>query len=81
MHPQNPVNYHRDKIYQQLGFGDFLSIGDFEGAPYYHAGVCDYATYDKILDLLRTDEARSSSLTSRCKITAATTMAPFPPKS
>lgn len=57
MHPQNPVNYHRDKIYQQLGFGDFLSIGDFEGAPYYHAGVCDYATYDKILDLLRTDEA------------------------
>ena len=57
MHPQNPVNYHRDKIYQQLGFGDFLSIGDFEGTPYYHAGVCDYATYDKILDLLRTDEA------------------------
>ncbi|MFQ7392591.1 MAG: sulfatase-like hydrolase/transferase [Collinsella aerofaciens] len=57
MHPQNPVNYHRDKIYQQLGFGDFLSIGDFEGAPCYHAGVCDYATYDKILDLLRTDEA------------------------
>lgn len=57
MHPQNPVNYHRDKIYQQLGFGDFLSIADFEGAPYYHAGVCDYATYDKILDLLRTDEA------------------------
>ena len=57
MHPQNPVNYHRDKIYQQLGFGDFLSIDDFEGAPYYHAGVCDYATYDKILDLLRTDDA------------------------
>ena len=57
MHPQNPVNYHRDKIYQQLGFGDFLSIGDFEGAPCYHAGVCDYATYDKILDLLRTDDA------------------------
>ena len=56
MHPQNPVNYHRDKIYQQLGFGDFLSIADFEGAPYYHAGVCDYATYDKILDLLRTDD-------------------------
>lgn len=57
MHPQNPVNYHRDKIYQQLGFGDFLSIADFEGAPYYHAGVCDYATYDKILDLLRADDA------------------------
>lgn len=57
MHPQNPVNYHRDKIYQQLGFGDFLSIDDFGDAPYYHAGVCDYVTYDKILELLRTNEA------------------------
>lgn len=57
MHPQNPVNYHRDKIYQQLGFGDFLSIDDFGDAPYYHYGVCDYVTYDKILELLRTNEA------------------------
>lgn len=56
MHPQNPVNYHRDKIYQQLGFGEFLSIDDFGDAPYYHNGVCDYVTYDKILELLRTDE-------------------------
>lgn len=56
MHPQNPVNYHRDKIYQQLGFGEFLSIDDFGDAPFYHNGVCDYVTYDKILELLRTDE-------------------------
>ena len=56
MHPQNPVNYHRDKIYQQLGFGEFLSIYDFGDAPYYHNGVCYYVTYDKILELLRTDE-------------------------
>ena len=56
MHPQNPVNYHRDKIYQQLGFGEFLSIDGFGDAPYYHNGVCDYVTYDKILELLRTDE-------------------------
>lgn len=56
MHPQNPVNYHRDKIYQQLGFGELLSIDDFGDAPYYHNGVCDYVTYDKILELLRTDE-------------------------
>ena len=109
MHPQNPVNYHRDKIYQQLGFGDFLSIGDFEGAPCYHAGVCDYATYDKILDLLRTDEAPqfifdvtmqnhggydygtvpAEELTNYwvegasegANSLAATTMAPFPPRS
>lgn len=56
MHPQNPVNYHRDKIYQQLGFGDFLSIDDFGDVPCYHNGVCDYVTYDKILELLRTNE-------------------------
>ena len=69
------------KIYQQLGFGDFLSIGDFEGAPYYHAGVCDYATYDKILDLLRTDEAPQFIFDVTMQNHAATTMAPFPPKS
>ena len=57
MHPQNPINYHRDKIYQQLGFGDFLSIEDFEGAPGYHAGVTDRATYDKILELLASNES------------------------
>ena len=55
MHPQNPVNYRRDQVYRQLGFDEFLSINDFEGAPSYHAGVTDRATYDKILDLLRSD--------------------------
>ena len=57
MHPQNAINYHRDQIYRQLGFGDFLSIEDFEGAPGYHAGVTDRSTYDKILDLLRQDSS------------------------
>lgn len=55
MHPQNPVNYHRDQVYRQFGFKKFLSIDDFKDAPTYHSGATDRATYDKILDLLRND--------------------------
>lgn len=57
MHPQNPVNYHRDQIYKQLGFGDFLSADDFPDGPWYHAGASDRATFDKILELLASNDA------------------------
>lgn len=57
MHPENPVNWKRSTAYEQLGFDSFLSIGDFEGAPWYHSGVTDGATYDKILELLEQDAA------------------------
>lgn len=57
MHPENPVNWKRSTAYEQLGFDGFLSIGDFEGAPWYHSGVTDAATYDKILELLMQDAA------------------------
>lgn len=57
MHPQNPINYHRDQVYKQLGFGKFLSADDFADAPWYHAGATDRATFDKILDLLSSDSA------------------------
>ena len=56
MHPQDPVNWKRSTAYKQLGFDEFLSMADFEGAPAYHAGVTDAATYEKILDLLEADE-------------------------
>ena len=57
MHPQDPVNWKRSTAYKQLGFDEFLSISDFEGAPVYHAGVTDAATYDKIIELLEQDDA------------------------
>lgn len=57
MHPQNPVNWKRSTVYTQLGFDDFLSQEDFEGAPWYHSGVTDAATYDKILELLEQDDS------------------------
>ena len=57
MHPQDPVNWKRSTAYKQLGFDEFLSISDFEGAPVYHAGVTDAATYDKVIELLERDDA------------------------
>lgn len=57
MHPQDPVNWKRSTAYKQLGFDEFLSISDFEGAPVYHAGVTDAATYDKIIELLERNDA------------------------
>lgn len=56
MHPNEPNNWNRKKVYQQLGFEQFLSIGDFDGAPRFHSGVTDRATYDKIVELLSTSD-------------------------
>ena len=52
MHPNAPNNWNRATVYRQLGFDDFLSIDDFEGAATFHTGVSDRATYDKILERL-----------------------------
>ena len=57
MHPENPINWKRSTVYEQLGFERFLSSDDFAGAPGYHSGVTDAATYDKILELLVQDAA------------------------
>ena len=47
MHPQLGDNYQRTSVYREMGFGEFLDIDDFEGAPGYHAGATDGATFDK----------------------------------
>lgn len=57
MHPQNPVNWKRSSVYEQLGFDEFLSIEDFADAPVYHSGATDASTYDKIIELLERDAA------------------------
>ena len=56
MHPNYATNWNRDRVYEALGFDEFLSIDDFEGAERFHSGVSDAATYDKILELLEEDE-------------------------
>ncbi len=52
MHPNYATNWNRDRVYEALGFDEFLSIDDFAGAQTYHSGVSDAATYDKCLELL-----------------------------
>ena len=56
MHPNYATNWNRDRVYEALGFDEFLSIDDFEGAERFHSGVSDAATYDKILELLEEED-------------------------
>ena len=55
MHPNHATNWNRENVYQDLGFDQFLSIKDFDGADTMRGMVTDRATYDKILDLLNAD--------------------------
>lgn len=57
IHPNLGSNWNRNKVYEELGFDEFIDISGFEGAETYHAGVTDAATYDKVLELLREDDS------------------------
>lgn len=57
IHPNFAGNWNRDKVYEELGFDEFIDIEGFESAETYHAGVSDTATYDKVLELLRGDDS------------------------
>lgn len=52
MHPNLPTNWNREQVYEEMGFDQFLSIDDFAGAPTFHSGVTDQATYEKVLEQL-----------------------------
>lgn len=57
MHPNKASNWNRDRVYQQLGFDEFLDENAFVGAEKYHSLTSDWATYECALDLVRsTDE-------------------------
>lgn len=56
MHPNYATNWNRDRVYEALGFDEFLDIDDFAGAETYHSGVSDAATYDKCLELLENSD-------------------------
>lgn len=56
MHPNYATNWNRNRVYEALGFDEFLCIDDFEDAETFHSGVSDAATYDKILELLEADD-------------------------
>lgn len=56
MHPNLATNYNRSVAYPALGFGEFLSEEDFAGAEWFHSGVSDEETFDRILGLLEEGE-------------------------
>lgn len=56
MHPNLATNYNRSVAYPALGFEEFLSEEDFAGEEWFHSGVSDEATFDRILELLESDE-------------------------
>ena len=57
MHPNNATNWNRDRVYEELGFDEFLDVDDFAGEEVYHSGVSDAATYDKCLELLENSDS------------------------
>ena len=56
MHPNNPNNYNRLTAYAGLGFDTYLSAEDFAGDEWFHSGVSDAATYDKVLEVLESSD-------------------------
>ena len=57
IHPCAPTNWKRNIVYRAFGFDRFLSAEDFAGEPGFHSGVTDAATYESVLDRLRSNEA------------------------
>ena len=55
MHPNFATNWNRDRVYEAMGFDQFLSYDAFDGAEWFHSGVSDAETYDKVLQILRDD--------------------------
>lgn len=56
IHPNKATNWNRNRVYSELGFDDAQFEESFKGAAYYHNGVSDAATYDHILDVLRSSD-------------------------
>ena len=52
IHPGNPSNYNRDKIYREFGFDTFYSASEFAESEFFHNAATDGATYSKVLDIL-----------------------------
>ncbi len=55
MHPNHATNWNRENVYSDFGFDQFLSIEDFQNADKLRGMVTDAATYDAILEMLKTN--------------------------
>ncbi|WP_291288079.1 LTA synthase family protein [Enorma sp.] len=56
MHPNHATNWNRENVYRDFGFDEFLAIEDFEGADTLRGMVTDAETYDKIVEMLETND-------------------------
>ena len=55
MHPNHGTNWNRENVYSGFGFDQFLTIEDFQNADKLRGMVTDAATYDAILEMLKTN--------------------------
>jgi len=51
IHPYLAAGWRREKVYQKLGFQEFLAEPDFSGAARVHGFVSDEAAFDKIIEV------------------------------
>lgn len=57
VHPQPSSNWNRAAVYDEMGFDRFLDINSFDSsAPVRHAGLTDAVTYEKVLELIESDD-------------------------
>lgn len=58
VHPQPGSNWNRETVYKEMGFESFYDIDSFDSdAPTRHNGVEDAVTYEKVLEILESDDA------------------------
>lgn len=58
MHPQNKGNWNRMRVYQNLGFANFLGIADFTEPTYVRQHVSDQACVDQVIGLYEKNSSR-----------------------
>lgn len=56
MHPYPAANWNRDRVFQYLGFDEFLAEEAFEDSERLRDYVSDKGTYDKIIELVEEKE-------------------------
>lgn len=58
IHPFAASGWRRDKVYQFLGFDDFLSIKDFDEQEISRVYITDECNYKKIIEVMERDDSR-----------------------
>lgn len=56
MHPNHAENWNRTNVYADLGFDEYYSISDYEGADTLRGMVSDKGDYDKLLEVLNSTD-------------------------